>query len=126
MHLADDLVSNASYVSGTSQGTYFEGSNILVKIDGKRPSQTDGVVFSVHFDSVPTAPGATDNSMSVATLLQLVEHFSHPEGRPRRNAFFLFNNGEEDGLNGAHVFFEHPWSNFTSTFVNLEGAGAGG
>ncbi|CAL1711704.1 unnamed protein product [Somion occarium] len=126
VHLADDLVSNASYVSGTSQGTYFEGSNILVKIDGKRPSQTDGVVFSVHFDSVPTAPGATDNSMSVATLLQLVEHFSHPEGRPRRNAFFLFNNGEEDGLNGAHVFFEHPWSNFTSTFVNLEGAGAGG
>ena len=39
---------------------------------------------------------------------------------------FFFNNGEEDQLNGAHAYFEHPWSNLTSTFINLEGAASGG
>ena len=64
--------------------------------------------------------------MSIATLLQMVEYLSVPDRRPRRTAVFLFNNGEEDGLNGAHAFLEHPWANLTTTFVNLEGAAAGG
>ena len=38
----------------------------------------------------------------------------------------LFNNGEENGLYGAHEYLQHPLSRFTHTFLNLEGAGAGG
>lgn len=132
IHLSEDLISNATYVSGTLaanySATYFEGTNILVKIDGTdaHTLQPDGVVFSAHYDSVSTAPGATDNGMSVVTLLQLVQYLADPKRRPRRTAIFLFNNGEEDGLNGAHMYFEHPWSNLTATFVNLEGAASGG
>ena len=130
VHLSDDLISNASFASAAAggRGTYFEGSNILVKIDGTdAPAvDSDGVLFSAHYDSVSSAPGATDNGMSVATLLQLVEYFAHPERRPRRTAVFLFNNGEEDGLHGATVYFKHPWSNLTRSFINLEGAAAGG
>lgn len=124
-HISNDLVSNASYTS-SGRAFYFEGTNILVKVDGTAPGGDDGVIFSAHYDSVSTGRGATDNGMSVASLLQLVEYFSHPERRPKRDAIFLFNNGEEDGLNGVHVFFEHPWAKLVSTFVNLEGAGAGG
>lgn len=126
-HISNDLISNASYaaVSG-NRAFYFEGTNIIVKIDGTEPGDGDGVVFSAHYDSVSTGRGATDNGMSVASLLQLVEYFSQPNRRPKRDALFLFNNGEEDGLNGVHVFFEHPWSKLVSKFVNLEGAGAGG
>ena len=124
IHLSEDLVSNATYV--TDRGaTYFESTNILVKIDGT-DAKSDGVVFSAHYDSVSTAPGATDNGMAVVTLLQMVQYLAVPERRPRRTAVFLFNNGEEDGLNGVHMFFEHPWANLTSSFVNLEGAAAGG
>jgi Zn-dependent M28 family amino/carboxypeptidase len=121
------MTSNATYVL-LGRGFYFEGTNILVKIDGTdAPAiRSQGVVFSAHYDSVSTAPGATDNGMGVATLLQMVEYLSVPERRPRRTAVFLFNNGEEDGLNGVHAYFEHPWSNLTTTFVNLEGAAAGG
>ena len=127
IHLSDDMVSSATYFTERG-GFYFEGTNILVKIDGTdAPTvRSKGVVFSAHYDSVSTAPGATDNGMSVVTLLQLVEYFAVPERRPRRTAVFLFNNGEEDGLNGVHLFFEHPWANLTTTFVNLEGAAAGG
>ncbi|KAK7691951.1 hypothetical protein QCA50_005356 [Cerrena zonata] len=126
VHISNDLVSNASYVSGSNRAFYFEGTNILIKIDGTAPGDSDGIVFSAHYDSVSTGRGATDNGMGVASLLQLAEYFSQPSRRPKRDALFLFNNGEEDGLNGVHVFFEHPWSKLVSTFVNLEGAGAGG
>lgn len=127
VHFSNDLFTNASYVSG-QLGTYFEGRNILVKVDGTDPdlSEPDGILFAAHYDSVHTAPGATDNAMSVAALLNMVELLSKPENRPRRTAVFFLNNGEEEGLNGSHMFFEHPWSRLTSTFMNIEGAGAGG
>lgn len=80
----------------------------------------------MHYDSVSTAPGATDDGMGVVTLLELVRYLAVPEHRPRRTAVFFFNNGEEDGLNGAYVYWKHPWSNLTSSFINLEGAASGG
>ncbi|KAH8103501.1 hypothetical protein BXZ70DRAFT_926000 [Cristinia sonorae] len=126
IQVADDLVSNASYTEGATS-VYFEGNNILVKVAGTHEGDSgDGVLISAHYDSVSTEYGATDNGMGVVTVLQLLEYFSVPERRPRRTAVFFLNNGEEDGLNGAHVYYEHPWSKLTSTFINLEGAGAGG
>lgn len=100
------------------------------------------MLFSAHFDSVSTAPGATDDGMSVVALLQLVNSLC--KNRPRRTAVFNINNGEEDGLHGAQAcvvficpslqfsyeglprFLRHSWSNLVSTFLNIEGAGAGG
>ncbi|KAG2142730.1 peptidase family M28-domain-containing protein [Suillus bovinus] len=62
--------------------------------------------------------------MGVVTLLSMVKYFA--ENRPSRMVVFNINNGEEDGLNGAHVFMEHSMGNVTDTFLNLEGAAAGG
>lgn len=101
VHLDNDLVSNGSWASG-AYAVYFEGTNILVKIDGSSSDYTEGaVLFSAHYDSVSTAPGATDDGMGVATLIQLVEYFT--ENRPKMTAVFNFNNGEEDWLNGAYA-----------------------
>ncbi len=100
VHVDNDMRSNGSWAS-QKHGVYFEGSNILVKIDGTSSSSTGGVLFSAHFDSVSTAPGATDDGMGVATLLQLVNYFS--SNRMPRTAVFNINNGEEDWLNGAHA-----------------------
>ncbi|OSC97539.1 hypothetical protein PYCCODRAFT_1419229 [Trametes coccinea BRFM310] len=125
VHLSDDMTSNVTFAIGGDRIIYFEGTNVLLKIDGTDSSR-DGVLFSCHYDSVSSAPGATDDGMGVATLLELAEYLSAPERRPRRTAVFFFNNGEEDYLNGAHAYFEHPWSNLTSVFINLEGAASGG
>jgi len=102
VHVDDDLRSNGSWAGG-GIGIYFEGTNILVKIDGlsSSPDSEDGFLFSAHYDSVSTAPGATDDGMGVATLLQLVQYFA--ENRMPRTAVFNINNGEEDWLNGAHA-----------------------
>jgi Peptidase family M28 len=101
------------------------------------------VLFSAHFDSVSTAPGATDDGMSVVALMHMIDFLS--KNRPRRTAVFNINNGEESGLHGAQTcaifihflaspifipclnrFLRHPWSNMTSIFLNFEGAGSGG
>ncbi|CDO78073.1 hypothetical protein BN946_scf184708.g7 [Trametes cinnabarina] len=119
------MTSNVTFAVGGDRVIYFEGTNVLLKIDGTEPAR-DGVLFSCHYDSVSSAPGATDDGMGVATLLEMAEYLSVPERRPRRTAVFFFNNGEEDYLNGAHAYFEHPWSNITSVFINVEGAASGG
>lgn len=97
----NDLRSSGSWVPA-AYGVYFEGTNILVKINGTEPPSERGVLFSAHYDSVSTAPGATDNGMGVATTLQLVEFFA--KNRTPRTAVFNINNGEEDWLNGAHAY----------------------
>lgn len=101
----NDLSSNASWTLGTTGiATYFEGTNVLVKVAGTEPESElkgKGTLFSAHYDSVSTAPGVTDDGMGVVTLLQLVEVLA--ERRGRRTAIFNFNNGEEDGLSGAHA-----------------------
>ncbi|KIJ55609.1 hypothetical protein M422DRAFT_151554 [Sphaerobolus stellatus SS14] len=123
VHILDDIYSNATWGSSAGFGVYYEGNNILVKIDGEEPD-LEAVLFSAHYDSVSTAPGATDDGMGAVTLVQLVEYFA--KNTPKRTVVFNINNGEEDGLNGAHVFMEHPWSSLPKLFLNLEGAGAGG
>ncbi|KAJ5236090.1 hypothetical protein N7489_006181 [Penicillium chrysogenum] len=134
----DDLVSNLTFID-KSVGVYFEGTNILVYIrgsednkqnwwetPGRAPVGKGGVLVNAHYDSVSTGYGATDDGVGVVTCLQLVKYFLTPGHAPRRGLVVLFNNGEEDYLNGARVYSQHPMARFAHTFLNLEGAGAGG
>ena len=135
----DDLHSNLTF-SGGSTGVYFESTNIIVYIRGAEDDQnnwweapngspatgTGGVLVNSHYDSVSTGFGATDDGVGVITCLQLIKYFTTPGHAPRKGLVVLFNNGEEDFLNGAYVYSQHPMSKFTHTFLNLEGAGAGG
>lgn len=64
--------------------------------------------------------------MGVATVLQMVRYFTTPGNQPRRGIVALLNNAEEPGLLGAAAFGMSPLLPFIHTFLNLEGAGAGG
>lgn len=75
---------------------------------------------------VSTGYGATDDGMACVSMLQLLSHFTSKSRQPRNGIVLLFNNAEEDGLLGARAFGYSPLLQFTHTFVNLEGAGAGG
>ncbi len=85
-----------------------------------------GVLVNAHYDSVPSGYGATDDGVGVVSILQLISYFTHPDHTPARGIVALLNNGEEDYLNGAYAFSQHPMSKFPHSFLNLEGAGAGG
>ncbi len=58
--------------------------------------------------------------------MALVDYFSHHDNQPQRGIVALFNNNEEDWLWGARAFGKSPFMPFCHTFLNLEGAGAGG
>lgn len=64
--------------------------------------------------------------MGVVTCLQLIQYFSHPDNQPERGIVVMLNNGEEDYLYGARALGQHPLNPYIHTFLNLEGAGAGG
>jgi hypothetical protein len=64
--------------------------------------------------------------MSCVSMLQLLSYFTLKGRQPKNGIVLLFNNAEEDGLLGARAFGYSPLLHFTHTFVNLEGAGAGG
>jgi hypothetical protein len=134
----DDLTSNLTS-NDARTGVYFEGTNILVyirgwedkkdnwwEVPGKVPAGKGGVLVNAHYDSVSTGYGATDDGVGVVTCLQLLKYFTTPGHAPRRGLVVLFNNGEEDYLNGARAYGQHPMAKFAHTFLNLEGAGAGG
>jgi hypothetical protein len=123
------------------QSVYFEGTNIIVYIRGTEDEEGEwwksslhlrnthgqgGILVNAHYDSVSTGFGATDDGVGVITVLQLIRYFTTSGNRPKKGIVVLFNNGEEDFLNGARAYTQHPMSLFTHTFLNLEGAGAGG
>ncbi|KAL1878061.1 hypothetical protein VTK73DRAFT_8196 [Phialemonium thermophilum] len=148
----DDLVANFTGSLGTlapgtnipskspgGQAAYFEGTNIIVYIRGTEDekgkwwgaetggnSGKGGTLINAHFDSVSTGFGATDDGMGVVSVLQVIKHFTTPGHRPKRGIVALLNNGEEDFLYGARAFGQSPLLPFVHTFLNLEGAGAGG
>ena len=144
-----DMISNVTFsaagrLTGSSShrnpglSVYFEGTNIIVYIRGsedgdedwwktnKKPPAKGGVLVNAHYDSVSTGFGASDDGVGVITVLQLIRHFTTKGLRPKKGIVALLNNGEEDFLNGAWAFSQHSMSQFTHTFLNLEGAGAGG
>ncbi|KAF1938357.1 endoplasmic reticulum metallopeptidase 1 [Clathrospora elynae] len=135
VEIIDDNVSNATFSSG-STSVYFEGTNIIVAIRGTeddepfssthRRRDNGGVLVNAHYDSVSSGYGATDDGVGVATVLQLLSYFTESSNWPKRTVVLLLNNGEEDFLNGAKAFMRHTISQVPQTFVNLEGAGAGG
>ncbi|KAI5468044.1 hypothetical protein BGZ63DRAFT_478631 [Mariannaea sp. PMI_226] len=153
--LFDDQISNATWASfrevvipdGDNSwqyhkfrtGTYFEGNNFYVYIRGQDDPKGDwwhtssydfkgegGVLVNCHIDSVSTGFGATDDGVGCVSLLQILSYFTSEGNQPKNGIVLLFNNAEEDGLLGAMAFGYSPLLPFLYTFVNLEGAGAGG
>lgn len=146
----NDMISNVTCsLEGTKDSSgpssqpgmsvYFEGTNIIVYIRGSEDNNGDwwnkppesydglgGVLVNAHYDSVSTGYGATDDGVGVVTVLQLIKYFTTSGHKPKRGIVALLNNGEEDFLNGARAFTQNPTSTFAHTFLNLEGAGAGG
>ena len=88
------------------------------------PSTGKGLLLNAHYDSVPVGPGASDDGMGVATLLEVARNLKdQPLKRP---VILLFNEGEELGLVGARAFLADPLSRNVDSLINLEARGVRG
>jgi hypothetical protein len=68
------------------------------------PGQSEhAFLFTAHYDSVGTGPGAGDDGASVAGFLESIRILSKDQSR-KNTLIFLFSDGEEAGLLGAAAF----------------------
>jgi hypothetical protein len=82
-------------------------------------------LLNAHYDSTPTGPGASDDGLGVATLIEVAANLhALPPPRP---VTFLFNEGEEFGLNGARAFVVHdPLASEVDSLINIDTRGVSG
>ena len=88
------------------------------------PDRGKALLLSAHYDSVPVGPGASDDGVGVATLLEVGAIL---KDRPlERPVMLLFNEGEELGLIGARAFLADPLSQRIDSVLNFEARGVTG
>jgi len=97
--------------------------NVIATIPGRAPGPH--LLLSAHYDSVPGGPGAGDDGIGVATLLEVGSILK--AAPPPRPVTLLFNEGEEYGLNGAAAFVRRdPEAHQVNSLINIDGRGVSG
>ena len=97
------------YTAHDEEYQNFYLSNVIAHIpaNGEHPTG-EAILFMAHYDSVPMGQGASDDGVSVATMLEAIDYFTArmAEGYTLNNDLvFAFVNGEEFGplrLQGVH------------------------
>ena len=89
------------------------------------PDSGRRLLINAHYDSTPAGPGASDDGIGVAVMLEIAAVLrASPPGRP---VTLLFNEGEEFGLNGARAFVESdPLAREVASLINVESRGVSG
>ncbi|PON50933.1 Peptidase M [Trema orientale] len=108
---------------------YSDLDHVILRILPKYVSRAkeNAVLVSSHIDTVFSTGGAGDCSSCVAVMLELARGISQWAHGFKHAVIFLFNTGEEEGLNGAHSFVtQHPWSKSVRMAIDLEAMGIGG
>ncbi|KAK4706770.1 hypothetical protein R3W88_033679 [Solanum pinnatisectum] len=108
---------------------YSDLNHIVLRISPKYAAEAteNAILVSSHIDTVFSTEGAGDCSSCVAVMLELARGVSQWAHGFKNAVIFLFNTGEEEGLNGAHSFItQHPWSDTVTMAIDLEAMGVGG
>ena len=119
-------IQKTTAVNSTGAPLFLAGT--IENVVARRKGTGDGraVALVAHYDSVATGPGANDDGVAVATLLETARALiAGPQ--LRNDVLFLFTDGEETGLLGARAFVaEHPWAKEVEIALNFEARGNGG
>ncbi|CAH6777974.1 endoplasmic reticulum metallopeptidase 1 isoform X1 [Phodopus roborovskii] len=107
--------------------SYYDNiTNVVVKLEPGSGAQ-HAVLANCHFDSVANSPGASDDAVSCAVMLEVLRGMSVSSEPLQHAVVFLFNGAEENVLQASHGFItQHPWASLIRAFINLEAAGVGG
>lgn len=115
-------------VSSGSWGNVFgRVFNVVARLPGlDTTGDAPAVLLLAHYDSVQSGPGASDDAVGSAVLLETVRALR--EGQiPQHDVIVLFTDAEEAGLLGAEGFAtDHPWADRIGVVLNFEARGTRG
>jgi Zn-dependent M28 family amino/carboxypeptidase len=122
----DPEVQETTAVNGVWGNPFSAGTvhNVVATLKGSETGKS--VLLVGHYDSVPTGPGAADDGAAVATMLETLRALKTGESL-KNDVIFLFTDGEEVGLLGAHAFVDqHPWAKSAGWVINFDARGNNG
>ncbi|TKW05487.1 hypothetical protein SEVIR_7G179300v4 [Setaria viridis] len=108
---------------------YSDLKHVLLRVVPKYMPEAEEnlILVSSHIDTVSTTEGAGDCSSCVGVMLELARGVSQWAHGFKSGVLFLFNTGEEEGLDGAHSFItQHHWRNSVRFAIDLEAMGISG
>jgi hypothetical protein len=109
---------------GCGYGRCMDVTNVLARLPGRERGSV--VLLAAHYDSVPEGPGASDDGVGVAALLEIARVVAR-EPATEHEIALLFTDGEELGLLGADAFADsHPLFARVRAVVNVEARGTSG
>jgi len=98
--------------------------NVIAEIPGR--TRALAVALASHYDSVPAGPGAADDTVGAAVMLETARAL-RARGELARSVWLLFTDGEEMGLLGARVLAQdRALRERLGLVVNLEARGVAG
>ncbi|HEX6945359.1 MAG TPA: M28 family peptidase, partial [Casimicrobiaceae bacterium] len=98
-------------------------SNIIATLPGTRP---EALGLLAHYDSSPQAPGAADDGLGVAVVLETARVLAARQNR-QWTTYVMLTDGEESGLMGAAALMtDRTITDHLKAYINIEAVGAGG
>ncbi|GAA5994045.1 hypothetical protein JCM5350_000059 [Sporobolomyces pararoseus] len=107
---------------------YFGISNIIVRLsDGTPQTKANAILVNAHTDSTLPSPGAADDLVGVAAMLEALRVLALGKTRLTNSVVFLFNGAEESLQDASHLFItQHPLKDTIRGVINLEACGTDG
>ncbi|KAH8813685.1 hypothetical protein DL96DRAFT_501140 [Flagelloscypha sp. PMI_526] len=106
--------------------TYVDIPNHVLRIsNGTAEGKANAVLVNAHLDSTLPSPGAADDALSVAIMLDIVRVLLNTnKWSPKHSLIFLWNGAEESLQDGSHLYAtQHETRSTVRAVINLEAAG---
>jgi Peptidase family M28 len=117
-----NMYPRAGQFNGISES--FELHNIIGVHKGTKPGKA--LMLTAHYDSTPFGPGANDDAVGVAALLETARILQASPSMDR-DIWFVLTDGEEKGLLGAEAFWlNNKVREQIGLVVNFEARGSRG
>lgn len=117
--VADSVKDRSPDADQVTLSNVVAAKNLAASVDQKK------LLVVAHYDSHPAGPGASDNGVAVAAVMEVAALLGDRE--LNREIVFLFSDGEELGLLGAKHFFEsHSLADEIGLVINLDARGTSG